>query len=599
MLRDYQQRCFDEAKAWLENSLESCLIEAATGAGKSHIIAALADWLDGKTDKKILCLAPSKELIEQNHKKFLATGNPASIYSASISKSLRHSVVFASPKTVHNSIDFFKGKFAAVIIDEAHGITPTIKDVVAHLKADHKSLRVIGLTATPYRLGTGYIYEYDQCGDPVPEHEGRNQYFNRLLCRVTARELIDQGYLTPPTTASHEAASYDTSGLEVNSMGKFTAASVEQAFEGHGRKTSKIVSEIVSVCQNRKGVIIFAASIAHAAEVLASLPPGISASISGGTSKRERERIISRFKQKQIKYLVNVAVLTTGFDAPHVDVVCLLRATESVGLLQQMIGRGLRIDDGKKDCLVLDYAENIERHCPDGDIFNPKIRALPKKEGELIIHANCPYCGTKNEFSGRPNPDEFAISKDGYFMDLLGEKMETPAHFGRRCLGQTIVSGESVRCSYRWNGKECPECGHHNDIAARFCEQCKEELVDPNEKLRLEFAKIKSDPYSLSTDEVLSWNCSKHISAAGNETLRIDYVTECRRFSTWYLPRKQRDWSNLCAEVFGKTAPDVDTFLQYCNSHGRMPRTVTVKRDKGSKFYSIYDYGRKADVMPK
>lgn len=598
MLRDYQQRCFDLTKAWLEKSIEPCLIEAATGAGKSHIIAALAEWLDEKTDKKILCLAPSKELIEQNHKKFLATGNPASIYSASISKSLRHSVVFASPRTVHNSIDFFKGRFAAVIIDEAHGITPTIKDVIAHLKADHPALRIIGLTATPYRLGTGYIYQYDEKGEPVPEHEGRNQYFNRLICRVTAHELIERGFLTQPTTAAHEAASYDTSKLETNNMGKFTAASVDRAFLGHGRKTSKIVQEIVSICQERQGVIIFASSIAHAEEVMASLPPAISANISGKTNKRERERIIDRFKQKQIKYLVNVAVLTTGFDAPHVDAVCLLRATESVGLLQQMIGRGLRIDEGKTDCLILDYAENIERHCPAGDIFNPEIKAAPKREGQFIVPAVCPECSTRNEFSGRPNPDEFGISKDGYFTDLMGEKTETPAHFGRRCLGQTIIAGESVRCGYRWNGKECPECGHHNDIAARFCENCREEIVDPNEKLRLEFAKIKSDPYQLSTDEVISWNCSKHISAAGNETLRVEYVTECRKFVVWYLPRKQREWSNLCAEVFGKTAPDVDTFLQYCNTHGKMPRTVTVKRDKGSKFYSIYNHGAPADVMP-
>ena len=122
--------------------------------------------------------------------------------------------------------------------------------------------------------------------------------------------------------------------------------------------------------------MLFAATVQHAKEVLDSLPPSLSAIHHGRKSpKADRDRIIEQFKAQKIKYLVNVDVLTTGFDADHVDVIALLRATESVSLLQQIIGRGLRIRHGKDDCLVLDYAQkNIDRHCPDGDVFNPTIK---------------------------------------------------------------------------------------------------------------------------------------------------------------------------------------------------------------------------------
>ena len=298
-------------------------------------------------------------------------------------------------------------------------------------------------------------------------------------------------------------------------------------------------------------------------------------------------------------------VLTVGFDAPHIDVVAILRATESVRLLQQIIGRGLRLERGKNDCLILDYAENIERHCPDGDVFNPDIKATPAKTGAFEIQAQCPDCNTENLFSGRPNPEEFQHNKEGYFCDLMGElivnddNLPIPAHYGRRCYGQEIIKGESVRCGYRWSGKDCPDCEHHNDIAARFCEKCKCEIVDPNEKLRLDFQKIKGDPYSVSTDAVLSWDCKKHLSAAGNETLRINFTTEYRTFSVWYLPRKEALWASLCGAVFGKVAPDVDTFIHYVNKYGKMPVTITVKREKESKFYSVYDHNRPIDEIQK
>jgi DNA repair protein RadD len=376
ILRDYQAAAVDAAIHQLKTSRESSVMELATGAGKSLIVAKLAEWFNKTTGKKVLCLAPSKELVQQNHAKFLMTGSPASIYCASINKSLAHNVVFGSPQTVKNSLARFDDAFCLIIVDECHGITPSIKYIIEGMTGKQKNLRVIGLTATPYRMGDGYIYQYKLDGSPVPLEQTRDPYFNKLIVQVQAQTLIDQGYLTRPTTGE-TGEHYDTSEL-VGTV--FDSHLVEKAFEGHGRLTSAIVADIVEQARYRKGVIIFCATVKHAIETLASLPPEISAMVTGETPKKEREKILSLFQKKQIKYLVNVAVLTTGFDAVHIDLVALMRATESAALMQQMIGRGLRLDEGKRDCLVLDYAGNIERHCPDGNLFNPKIKAMWKGE---------------------------------------------------------------------------------------------------------------------------------------------------------------------------------------------------------------------------
>jgi len=598
MLRPYQQNAVDAAKAFLSKCYDPCIIDAATGAGKSHIIAELAQWIHETSNKRVLCLAPSKELVEQNHGKYIAAGGMASLYSASTGqKSLEHYVVFGTPGTVKNSLERFKN-FAAVIVDEAHGITPTIKFIIDDLRAKNPQLRVLGLSATPYRLGSGYIYQLDENDRAISEHETVEPYFKKLVFKIGAKELIDQGYLTPPTTERHNG--YDTTGLELNSMGKFDARQVEQAFEGEGRKTAAIIAEVVELSAGRKGVMIFAATVPHAKEVMQSLPRGNSALVTGETPKAEREQILKAFKARQIKYLVNVSVLTTGFDASHVDVIAILRATESVGLMQQIIGRGLRIDPGKQDCLVLDYAENIERHCPDGDVFNPNIKAYKSTKVVGGAEVECPDCNYINEFSGRPNPDQFHITKDGYFADLAGVKLEIPSHFGRRCHGEFLAAGTYARCEHRWASKECEKCQHANDVAARYCEKCKGELIDPNEKLVMEFRKLKSDPYAKSTDKVLSWHCQEWISKSGNQTLKVDYTTEYRSFSIWYMPEKVDEWESLSTAVFsGRIAPSIEVFLSSLPNYGVMPKTLTLKKMKEKGFYKIYGHNEALDEIPE
>lgn len=486
-LRPYQQETHDTAISWIRKTISPGLIDAATGAGKSHIIAAVAETINTMSKgKHVLCLAPSSELVKQNREKFLTTGKPASVFSSSAgSKCLKHPVVFGTPGTVKNSITRFGSRFALIIIDECHGITPTVKNIIERIREVNPNVRVLGLTATPYRLGEGYIYSMDENDKPLGESCCRDPYFTKCIYKIHARELIKQGHLTPPRVCEISAGSYDVSKLIPNSKHKKT--DIDAAFVGHGRKTSAIVADVVNRSKYKFGVMFFAATVQHAEEIMASLPANAEC-VTGKTKRKERERIVSDFKAQRFKYLVNVGVFTTGFDATHVDGVAILRATESVGLLQQIIGRGLRLHEGKEFCDVWDYASNIENHCPDGDIFKPEVRVTYKGEWNGTIDAECELCGTINKFSARKNSEGFEYDKQGYFVDLDGCRINSdfgdiPGHHGRRCQGKFKAGSEYEQCSYRWTSKECPNCSAHNDIAARYCCDCKGEIINPNDKL--------------------------------------------------------------------------------------------------------------------
>ncbi len=598
-LRPYQTHAVEASVEWMRRSVEPFVIEAATGAGKSHIIAEVARRIHDMTGKRILCLAPSAELVTQNREKYLATGNPCSTFSASAgAKELRHPVVFGSPLTVKNRISRFQKPgedgYAMVVVDECHGITPTVQSIIKAMKKGNPNLRVMGLTATPYRLGTGYIFRVWPDGRVNDDGLAREPYFAKLVARVEARTLIEGGYLTPPVIGEINAEGYDTSGLEANARGQFDAAEVDRAYHGHGRKTAAIVADVVRQAQDRSGVLIFAATVQHAHEVLASLPPQISGIVTAKTPRGERESLLAGFKAQRIKYLVNVAVLTTGFDAPHVDVIAMLRKTESVGLLQQIVGRGLRLSPGKTDCLVLDYTTNIEDHCPDGDIFSPQVRAGKAPEEAQMVDAECEWCGFVNEFRRHKDAEGYDLDENGYCVDLDGERIQTehgpmPGHYGRRCWGMVTAGprGELVRCEYRWTGKDCPACGEPNDIAARYCIACKAEMVDPNEKLRGEWKAFKRDPSNRQTDPVIEMKTREGVSQRGNKTMRVDFTTPYRSFSIWLMPegtfaRAMRDWQMFDAATLGGERP---------------PETVTYQKEP-SGFYRVFAYNQPADQAP-
>jgi DNA repair protein RadD len=225
--------------------------------------------------------------------------------------------------------------------------------------------------------------------------------------------------------------------------------------------------------------MIFSSSVKHAEEIMTYLPAEDARIVLGDTDMKERGQIIEDFKKKKFKYLVNVSVLTTGFDAPHVDVIAILRPTESNSLYQQIVGRGLRLSEEKKDCYVLDYTGM--RH----DIFKPDISDKRPAKDTVAVSVPCPVCSFENQFWGYADDD--------------GNLIE---HFGRKCKGATQdpKTLEIKACGFRFRFKICHSCGSENDITARDCEKCKAVLIDADAKLKQ--AKLSKNSHVLRPDRI-------------------------------------------------------------------------------------------------
>lgn len=481
--RFYQQEAHDEAMKWMKSNSDPILLSLPTGSGKSIVVAMLADSLHKISGgKRVLCLCPSKELTEQNYAKYISIGGKASIYSASISKSMRHPVIFATEQSFVKIADKFAHEFCAIVQDECHKQGGTFLEIVRIFREANPHMRIVGLSATPYALGRGYIFELNEKNAIVSE--AKNPFFKKCVYSVTADKLIELGYLTPPQIGA-VIDHYDTQGLELKD-GKFNEKQLAERFESQDI-TSKIVQDILLKTQDRKRCLIFATSIKHADEIKALIPG--SEVVSGKTPKKEREQILKSFADGEIKYLINVAILTTGYDLPILDAIAVLRPTESAALYQQILGRGTRLADDKENFLVLDYTDNIPQFFEGKEsVFEPNIKSYNSSESAKITFS-CPDCGTENESSKRQGFEHYSPI-GGFAVDLAGDLIKTeddqlmPAHYARRCCG-VVLKGKNQyeRCSFWWAHKTCPACGEKCDIAGKNCHSCGQVLIRPDEKL--------------------------------------------------------------------------------------------------------------------
>ncbi|EMH8468802.1 DEAD/DEAH box helicase [Klebsiella pneumoniae] len=459
-LRPYQQEAVDATLAWFRRHTEPAAIVLPTGAGKSLVIAELARLARGR----VLVLAHVKELVAQNHAKYCALGLEADIFAAGLQRKESHGkVVFGSVQSVASNLDQFRSEFSLLIVDECHRISDDddsqYQQIIGHLRQVNPQIRLLGLTATPFRLGKGWIYQFHYHGMVRGDEKA---LFRDCIYELPLRYMIKHGYLTPPERLDMPVVQYDFSRLQAQSNGLFSEADLNHELKKQQRITPHIVSQIVEFAENRKGVMIFAATVEHAREVTGLLPVGQAALITGETPGPERDRIIEAFKAQAYRYLVNVAVLTTGFDAPHVDLIAILRPTESVSLYQQIVGRGLRLAPGKTDCLILDYAGNPH------DLYAPEVGTPKGKSDNVPVQVFCPACGFANTFWGKTTADGTLIE-----------------HFGRRCQGWfEDDDGHREQCDFRFRFKNCPQCNAENDIAARRCRECDTILVDPDDMLK-------------------------------------------------------------------------------------------------------------------
>ncbi|MBY7732141.1 DEAD/DEAH box helicase [Vibrio splendidus] len=460
-LRPYQADSVKSVIHYFRKHQTPAVLVLPTGAGKSLVIAELARLAKGR----VLVLAHVKELVEQNHEKYEGYGLKGSIFSAGLGrKETDQQVVFASVQSVVRNLDSFSNQFSLLVIDECHRVpdekTSSYQKVITHLRENNSGIKVLGLTATPYRLGMGWLYQYHTRGQ-VRSEEPR--FFRDCIFELPIRYLLDEGFLTPARMIDAPVLSYDFSQLKPASTGRYKEAELDMVIEQSKRATPQIVDQIIELAKDRLGIMVFAATVRHAQEILGLLPEGESSIVIGDTPTLERDQIISDFKERKIKFLVNVSVLTTGFDAPHVDLIAILRPTESISLYQQIVGRGLRLSPGKKECLVLDYAGNSY------DLYQPEVGDPKPDSDSEIITIPCPACGFNNNFWGK-------LDSNGFLLE----------HFGRKCQGYFTDedTGEREHCNYRFRAKYCGECGADNDIAARICHECDATLVDPDKKLK-------------------------------------------------------------------------------------------------------------------
>lgn len=397
-LRPYQQEAIDAIYAYFEAHAGNPLIVIPTAGGKALVLSAFTEGvLKTWPDQRILVVTHSRELIAQNHAEMIGLWPeaPAGIYSAGLGRREADArILFAGIQSVHRRAAEI-GHCDLVLIDEAH-LIPTAsatmyRRFLDELTAISPKLKVIGFTATPYRLESGML------------HEGEGALFTDIAYEISVRGLIDQGYLCP-LVSKQPKTRLNIAGVGTRG-GEFIASELQAAVDKEAI-TRAAVSEIIAYGADRKSWLAFCSGVDHARHVAEEFRGrGITcATIFGDTPKDERDGIIAAFKRGDIRALASMGVLTTGFNAPAVDLIAMLRPTKSAGLYVQMAGRGTRLAPGKENCLVLDFAGNVSRHGPI-DLVEPRksggggggeapTKVCPECESILPIAASeCPDCG--------------------------------------------------------------------------------------------------------------------------------------------------------------------------------------------------------------
>lgn len=382
-LRPYQRESIDTTWDYLRGHAGNPCIVLPTGSGKTIVLAemirhALTEW----PGTRIGVLAHVRELVAQNADKLQRywPEAPLGIYSAGLKRRDRFEpVIFASIQSVAKKSAQL-GRFDLLLIDEAHRVPlraeGQYREFIEGCRRFNPGLRIAGLTATPYRLGGGPV-----CG---PDY-----ILNDVAYEARVGDLIRDGYLCRLVSKAG-AARADLSSVSVRN-GEYVGGQLERACNIE-HVVSAACDEIVTLCADRRAWIVFCAGVAHAEHVTEALRErGIAcALVDGKTASGEREARIAAFQRGELRALVNVNVLSEGFDATHVDAVVMMRPTKSAALYYQQAGRGMRLHPGKADCLVLDFAGNIVEHGPV-DAIRPPSRPGEKAKSEAPVR-ECPQC---------------------------------------------------------------------------------------------------------------------------------------------------------------------------------------------------------------
>jgi DNA repair protein RadD len=429
--RWYQTAANDAAWHYLATQLGNPLIVLPTGAGKSLVIAMLAKQAI-EFGAQVIVLQHRKELIVQNAEKIriLLPEIPVGIYSAGLnSKQTQQPILCAGIQSVYRQAAQI-GERQLIVIDEAHLVSSSDETMYGQFISDivelNPAARVVGATATPFRT----------CEGPIC---GRKKLFQRICFEAFTGDLIKEGFLCEITNKPSDQQ-IDTSSAKMRG-GEFVESDLQRIFGGDDT-VLEACREIVDKCQDRRSILVFSSGVLHAENVadrLHSLTREDVGVVTGDTFPMERANLLKRFRDGELRWLVNCDVLTTGFDAPCIDAIAILRATLSPGLFAQMVGRGLRKHESKTNCLILDFGNNIERHGSLDDreygrakTFKPGSSEPAEKNGRgrecpnckldvSVSEPECPECGfrfpgrhqakadTESQLTGETPPEELLV----------------------------------------------------------------------------------------------------------------------------------------------------------------------------------------------
>lgn len=482
--RPYQYEAMEALHAHLmTNKGVNSLIVLPTGSGKSPLMA----WIIQRYAKvvpgfRVLVLAHVKELVQQNADKMTSVWPEAEIgvYCAGLKrKETDFPITFASIQSMKDKLmDGTFKPFHMVIIDEAHRMPPEDDGIYRNLINDAIMLNIdtviLGLTATPYRMGSGSII-----------HE--RFVFKKIVYEAPVKKLIEQGYLSPLISKVGDTQP-DLTGVS-KARGEFVTSDLTD-ITNKEEIVSAAINEALLMVDGRKHIVVFCVDIEHCEMVMAQLEAhGEKASfIHSKITDVERDKRIKDFREGRIRWLLNVGVLVEGFDSPFIDVVMVLRPTASKGLFAQIVGRGLRIAEGKKDCLILDFGRNIERLGAVDDVGNLETK-LHRCECKCVFPKAlrvCPMC------------------------KLEVPKEEAPT-------------------------KTCTECGVANPISADYCVDCGAQFIPPERKMHdreaSEHDVLSVDMDPMTVDEV---TLNRNIGKDGKlDTLKVTYICGSVLVSEW------------------------------------------------------------------
>jgi len=528
-LRPYQEEAVQAVYRHLRDRDDNPCVEIPTAGGKTPVLATICKDAVGRWQGRVLILAHVKELLEQAADKLriICPEVPFGVYSAGLKRRDTDApVIVAGIQSVYRRACELDA-FDLVIIDEAHLIPPEgdgmYRTFLAETQQINPDVRVIGLTATPFRLESGVI-----C---APEN-----ILNHICFKIGVKELIRDGYLCPLITKAGRQA-LDTSSVHIRA-GEFIANEVEDLMDDKER-VQAACDEIIQYTRNRSSCLVFATGVKHGkhiAEVLRSRHGAEVETVFGDTLTGVRDQVLEDFRDGRVKYLVNVNVLTTGFDAPNIDCVALVRPTLSPGLYYQMVGRGFRLHPGKENCLVLDFGGNVLRHGPIDAI---RIGSNGRESGNGTAPAKtCPGC-------------------------------------------QSVVAAGFATC---------PECGFAFPPPER----------QPHERTAstagILSGQITTTEYSV-TDVFYAVHTKHNAPPEAPKTLRVDYRVGFNQYQTEWICFEHSGWARLKAEAWWRQrtdapVPDTVENAVFLAKDGVLAPTtsITVRSITGEKYDRIIDH---------